>query len=216
MKKISLFVLFVLMIVNAFAQDEPVRKKFDLRFGAGWSLLGTGDLGAVNFENEFNFKFSRYFTASASFNFGRVASEREDIFTAYYVDASGNVVNSSTTVFNWPHYGTFLQGNMNIFISPFRNNRMNDLRIGAGISVYNMAEAYVQAYSSVPEDWKPVYGDYFVFWEDDKRTSFGWNIIIEDTFTIKEKFLIGVKAFTQPYMNGDINSGFMGKVGYIF
>ncbi|NPA35603.1 MAG: hypothetical protein GXO47_02025 [Chlorobi bacterium] len=215
MKKLSLFILLT-VFVNSYAQEEPARKKFDIRFGLGWSLLGTGDLGAFNFENEFNFRFSRYFTASASFSFGRVTSEREDVIIANLVDDSGNIVYSSTEILNWPHYGSFLQGNINIFISPFRNNRFNDFRIGAGISVYNMSEAYVQGYSSVPDEWRPVYGDYFVTWDDDKRTSLGWNLIIEDTFIFKEKFLIGVKAFTQPYINGDINSGFMGKLGYVF
>ncbi len=202
------------VFINTLAQEEPPRKKFDIRFGAGWSLLGTGDLGAVNFENEFNFKFSRYFTASASFNYGRVSNDRQSIATSYII--VGGKVYSSTTVNHWYHNASFLQGNINLFISPFRNNRKNDLRIGAGISLYNIAEAYVQGYRSVHEEWQPVYGEELATWEYDKRTSFGWNIIVEDTYTIKEKFLIGIKAFTQPYLNGDINSGFMGKVGYVF
>ena len=213
MKKLSLFVLLT-VIVNTYAQEEPEIKKFDIRFGAGWSLLGTGDIGAVNFENEFNFKFSRYFTTSASLNYGRVADNNYSTATSYIT--VGGKVYSSTTVIPWSHNASFLQGNVNIFISPFRNNRKNDFRVGGGISVYNIAEAYVQGYQSVPEELKPIYGESFVTWVYDKRTSFGWNIIIEDTYTIKEKFLIGVKAFTQPYTNGDINSGFMGKVGYVF
>ena len=82
--------------------------------------------------------------------------------------------------------------------------------------MYNISEAYVQGVNSVPEEDRPFYGDYIVSWESDKRTSFGWNIIIEDTYTIAGKFLVGVKAFTQPYMNGDINSGFIGKMGLVF
>ncbi len=214
MRRVVLFFL-IAGFVNVYAQDEPARKKFDIRFGAGWSLLGTGDLGAANFENEFNFKFSRYFTTSASFNYGRVDNNREVVETSTIVGPD-NLAYQRTVTEPWYHVASFLQGNINLFISPFRNNRKNDLRIGGGISVYNISESFINGYFSVPEEYKWLYGDYFVTWEYDKRTSFGWNIIIEDTYTIAGKFLVGVKAFTQPYMNGDINSGFMGKVGLVF
>jgi len=210
MRKLSLF-LMLTGLLNVHVQEEPARKKFDIRFGAGWSLLGTGDLGAANFENEFNFKFSRYFTTSASFVYGRVANDSPVVWTSYPTNGE-----PYSGVQHWYTSASFLQGNINIFISPFRNNRKNDLRIGGGISVYNIAEAYTQSYISMCEEWVPFYGEYIIGWEYDKRTSFGWNIIIEDTYTIAGKFLVGVKAFTQPYMNGDINSGFIGKIGMVF
>jgi hypothetical protein len=47
----------------------------------------------------------------------------------------------------------------------------------------------------------------------DKRTSSGINIIIEDTYSISEKYLLGLKLFTQPYFNGDLNSGILLKFG---
>ena len=49
----------------------------------------------------------------------------------------------------------------------------------------------------------------------DNRNSYGYNLIIEGTFLITERFLLGVKLFTQPYHNGDINSGALVKVGVL-
>ena len=47
----------------------------------------------------------------------------------------------------------------------------------------------------------------------DNSNSLGFNIIIENSYLITDKFLVGLKLFTQPYNNGDINSGLMSKCG---
>ena len=50
-------------------------------------------------------------------------------------------------------------------------------------------------------------------YEFDNRNSFGLNVIIENSYLLTDKFLVGLKLFTQPYSNGDINTGAMLKIG---
>jgi len=38
-------------------------------------------------------------------------------------------------------------------------------------------------------------------------------MIIENTFSISNELLLGIKLYSQPYFNGDINSGFLLKLG---
>jgi len=182
MKKYIFIVILLLGTLQLFSQEKP--KKFDFRFGTGFSLLGTGDMQTINFENEFNFKFSRYFTTSASLVYGRSNS-------GVYESAS------------------FIQGNLNIFISPFRNNRKNDFRFGGGISGYNVSDSFTsEIYNN-----GTYYGQTTV---SEKRNAFGFNIILEDSYIFPNNFLIGLKLFTQPYTNGDINSGVLLKIGVAF
>jgi hypothetical protein len=162
------------------AQDKP--KKFDIRFGIGISLLGTGDMTTINFENEINYKFSQYFSTSFSLNFGR----------------------SNSGVFETSSY---IQGNLNIFVSPFRNNKKNDFRVGSGFSIMNISDSYYfEPDCNVGTEQLSPY-------HFNRRNSYGFNIIIEDTYSINDRFLIGLKLFTQPYTNGDINSGILLKLG---
>ncbi len=121
MKNILLIAL-LLGSVSLFAQNQKPKEsgKFDIRFGVGVSILGTGDYVTLNIENELNYKINRYFTAATSLQFGR--NSKNDSF-GYF----------STT--------SFVQGNLNLFISPFTNVNNNDVRIGSGFSVYNISEA---------------------------------------------------------------------------
>ena len=181
MKKLTLIIVAVLIGFTSDAQETG--SKLDLRFGIGTSLLGTGDMITIMLENEANFKLNRYFTLS-----GGVAYAK--------------------SIFGVFDQAAFIQLNSNIFISPFRNNRKNDFRVGTGLSWYSVSDVYLSSASY--ENGQLIDADY----ELGKRNSRGFNIIIENTYTITEKFLLGVKLFTQPYKNGDINSGFMLKFGF--
>ena len=187
MKKLYI-ALLILISTSILAQNPSVKndKKFDFRFGSGWSLLGTGDYNCITFENELNYRLSRYFTTSASIGLGHSFAE---------ASSSG--------------FSAYFEGNLNIFISPFRNNRINDFRIGGGLSVYNVYDNYLQSVHYVDGIH---YKDYYTR----KETALGWTLIFEDTFAVNDKLLIGAKAFIQPFFNGDINSGFTAKVGIRF
>ena len=65
MKKLILFIL-VLVIFSLQAQNKYHR--IDDRFGT--SILGTGGMLVANLGHEVNYKLSRYFTGSFSFDYG--------------------------------------------------------------------------------------------------------------------------------------------------
>ncbi|MEM1325818.1 MAG: hypothetical protein AAGI23_07690 [Bacteroidota bacterium] len=157
----------------------------DLRLGIGFSFLGSGDLYAVMLENELNHTLNDYFTLSGNIGYGR---SNNGVFEA----------------------ASFLQGNANIFFSPLKNIRRNDLRIGGGLSYCNISDAF--QVSGLFRDG----GQELAVYALDQRTALGFNIIIENTIDLSDRFLLGIKAFTQPYLNGDINSGILMKFGVKF
>jgi hypothetical protein len=180
--KLIISLLAILFSVRAFGQENV--RKVDVRLGAGLSLLGSGDMVTFNYENELNVKLNKYFSASASINLGRSNK-------GVYETAS------------------FTQGNLNVFLSPFKNTRRFDFRFGPGFTYYNVSDAYMS--SQIWEGGVPVQTNY----RFENRNSYGYNLTIEGSFLITERFLIGVKFFTQPYHNGDINSGGMLKLGIV-
>lgn len=117
MKEIFIAVM-IFLSMNANAQN--VDPKFDFRFGVGTSLLGSGDMKTVMFENELNYFINNFFSTSLSAGYGR----------------------SNSGVFET---SSFVQGNLNIFISPFKNNNKNDFRIGTGMSYLNISDAYLES-----------------------------------------------------------------------
>lgn len=179
MKKYLTFILFII-VTQLNAQDA--NKKLDFKFGVGKSLLGTGDMRTINFENEINYKINNYFSSSFTLNFG---------YSDYGVFKTS----------------TYFQGNLNVFISPFKNNKKNDFRIGTGLSIMNVFDSYY-----IPHDDGVVLNQSSAYYFD-KRNSSGLNIIIEDTYSFKGKYLIGLKLYSQPYFNGDLNTGILLKIG---
>ena len=167
MKKTTILVIILSLIITI-SHSEEKNQKFELKFGTGSSLLGDGDMLTVLFENELNYKHNKYFTEAITIN--------------YVISHSGSFDLSS-----------LIQSNLNIFLSPFRNNRKNNFKIGGGLSIMGVTN---------------VGNRYF-----DRHTSYGYNMIIEDEFNISEKCLLGIKTFIQPYTNGDINSGIILKFG---
>ncbi|HAA10628.1 MAG TPA: hypothetical protein DCE41_02600 [Cytophagales bacterium] len=163
-------------------EEEPTPSKLDIRAGSGVAFMGSGDMLALQFENELNYRLNPYFTVAASAGFGK-----------------SDVIGDQTA--------SFLQGNTNVFVSPFRNDGYMDLRVGGGLSLYNVSHARVQAISY--ENGEIVDVDHRL----DQRSSLGFNIILEYSLAVGEKYLIGAKAFTQPYLSGDINSGLVFKAG---
>lgn len=167
--KIKFLILTVSIFLSFYLFGQEKQKKLDFRIGSGISLLGSGDLLAFNYENELNLKLNRYFSSSLSFNLGR----------------------------NNDRLASFLQGNLNIFLSPFNNVRKFDFKVGTGLTYYTISDTH------------KIEGGYKL----NKRKSLGFNMIIENTYMITDKYLIAVKLFSQPYFNSDINSGILLKLG---
>ncbi len=178
--KTLLSLLLILFCLGVYAQPNP--KKIDLRFGIGASLLGSGDVTTGMYEVEVNRKFSSYFATGVSLAFGRGSEGKYN-------------------------HASFEQSNLNFFISPFRNNRRNDFRIGAGLSYFDVSDTFLTSITHNTDNNPDVN------LETRKRKSFGCNLILENTYMINERVFLGIKAFTQPYFNGDINSGVLLKAG---
>lgn len=182
MKKSTLLLAtFIFLSLPLIGQDNS--GKIDFRAGGGISLLGTGDMLTFVFENELNYKLTRFFSSSLSIDLGR----------------------SNDGVFET---ASFTQGNFNVFISPFSNKRAIDFRLGTGLTFYNVSDAYLE--SAHYENGILVDMDHTF----ENRNSFGFNIIIESSYSLTNKVFLGIKLFTQPYFNSDINSGVMLKLGF--
>ena len=177
-----IFILLVCPIVFISAQKGS--NCIDIRIGAGGSFLSSGDMFSLSVENELNYKLNHFLAASTSLNFGK---------SDYGVFKSAS----------------FYQGNINIFLSPFKNTKQNDFRIGTGVSYWDVSNAWEE--SSIYADNRFYYT--YIF---EKNQSFGLNFIIENTYKINDHYLVGIKAFTQNYINSSKNSGIMVKVGYAF
>jgi hypothetical protein len=182
-KKYVLIVFVVLFSILMVFADEDTRK-FDFRTGLGYSFLGTGDMSGVYIENELNYKLSHYLTSSVSFGLGECFS---------------GVLRAAA----------YLQGNVNLFLSPFKNTGKYDLRVGVGLSLNKVFDIRQNYFNNIDEGVYDVYSY-------ENRSSIGYNIIIEYSYTIYDNYLIGVKLYTQPYENGDINSGISFKFGWHF
>ncbi len=179
--KTILLISAILFSLGAKGQEKE--GKLDLRVGSGVSQLGTGDMITFVYENELNYKINNYLTSSISINLGR----------------------SNYGVFETT---SFTQGNLNIYLSPFKNNKRTDFRIGTGLTRYSVSDAYVS--SRLFQNGKLIYTEYKL----ETRNSYGVNFVIERSSYITDKLLAGVKLYTQPYINGDINTGVIINLGY--
>ena len=163
----NLFLVVLLFVsIQLFSQEKPSR--FDLRIGSGVSFMGSGDVYSVGFENEFNYKLNDYFTSSASIGY--------TLGILKYVSTRHSI-----------------SGNLNMFLSPFKNVKKNDFRIGLGLSYMSQTdgETIVHWYEGTP----------YTYYEIERfmTKGFGMNIILENTYAIKDKYLVGFKLFTQLY-----------------
>ena len=200
MKK-TFFIVAVALISTAnlsAQQDSTVNllvkqdysNKFDLKIGSGLGFITWGDLLAVCFENEFNYKINKYFTVAVSFGIGRsIGTGRGE----------------------WKDHSDYLQGSVNAFVSPFRNNRRNNFRIGGGYTYINETTAYMSSASYYPPDETA----YDITYAYDQNSSHCFNVIIEDEFKITPRILIGGKLFLTGNIDSAVLWGGMIKFGVV-
>lgn len=89
----------------------------------------------------------------------------------------------------------------NIFLSPFGNNRYNNFKVGTGFSLMYVSEKY------------PIQNIYL---PPPNRVSLGYSLILENEIPLSGKYLIGVKAIVQSYLNKDIATSVFLKAGRKF
>ena len=182
MKKTIIFIISIVITLNLTAQEKT--HKFDFKIGSGLGLMGSGDLIALCFENELNYKLDNYFSTSISLGIGR------------------------SIEFNKRH-NDYLQRSLNLFISPFRNDKKNNFKIGLGYSRINETVTYLSSWYYYPD----TYIDKF---EYSGSSINAFNMIIENEYKITSRFLIGGKLFmTIGIEEGGIISGVMIKFGYV-
>ena len=180
MKKTILFAIALFITLNMNAQENT--HKFDFKIGTGLGFMGSGDLTALCFENELNYKLNNYFSTSISLGIGRSIEFIED-------------------------HNDYLQGSLNLFISPFRNDKRNNFKIGLGYTRINETSTYLS-------------GTYILLGTTMNKFDYssgsinGFNMIIENEYSITSRFLIGGKLFvTGGIDEGGIVSGGMIKLG---
>lgn len=156
--------------------------KYEVRFGVGRTILGTGDIRTTTFENEFNYKLNSFFTTAISISYGK---GDEQVFGS----------------------ASYIQGNFNLFISPFKNTKAFDFRVGSGITYYVVSDIRAE-YVGCGNGF--CIGHNYTY---ERRDSFGYNVITEVSYSINNRFSLGLKLYTQPYFIGDINSGLILKSG---
>jgi len=162
MKQICIALLISLATM---VNGQSIEPTFDFRFGIGTTKLGTGDMLTVMLENELNYFVNNFFSTSISIGYGR----------------SNFGVFESTS---------FTQGNINIYISPFRNNKKNDFRVGTGISYMNTSDTFITSVTTVNG---VVIEEQFGF---ETRSSRGMNIILENTYSITNKWVHFILSHT--------------------
>lgn len=155
--------LFFLLGVKAQSGDRD----FDVRFGLGLSNMKTDNAFILMSEYELNFKFTDYVIFGPSVVLGYHSKKSHADLPNFY------------------------QLNLNAFVSPFRNNRKNEFRIGTGLNGYMI------------DEWSNY----------ETRRAIGFNLILEDRYMINERLFVGAKLFAQPYLNGNWNSGVVLKFG---
>lgn len=153
----------------------------DVKLGLGASFLGSGDVLVGKLEGELTKKWNRFLSNSVSLGLG------------YGNDTWYSGYSRQRT------FTTHLDGN--VFLSPFGNHRGYNLKLGTGLSLMYVSDAY-----SGGNGW---YGRP----SPDRRASLGYSMIVEQEIAIGKKGLFGLKTMIQPYLNGDIATTVVLKVG---
>ncbi len=168
MKKTIISLLTFTLLLNLNAQQT--KNKFDFKFGTGIGFMGSGDMVALGFENDINYKINDYFSTGILLNYGK-----SDLGVDIHSD--------------------YIMGGLNIFFSPFKNNKNNNFKIGTGYSFLNFTNIYEKS-------WDSVNGFEYSY---RKQNTGGFNLILEDEQIICKKYIIGGKLF----LNGKISGSNM-------
>lgn len=158
-------------------------KPITMQIGAGLLLAGTGDVVCRQMETELSVKLNNYFAIAGNITFGKSVGSDFD-------------------------QSAFYQFNSNILVSPFKNSRKNDFRMGTGLSISDVTDVYDT--ERMFDNNQLVYTKAVI----DKRTSTGINFIFDYQYHASQRFVVGARLLNQQYTNGDINTGFLVRMGW--
>lgn len=179
----KLTVMLFFCFLSGFMFAQTTENKTWLRLGSGVSLLGTGDLKIHHFDMELHYKFNRFLAVNSSFTYGYGFN------------------NYSSPVTNMH------KGNLNFLFAPFSYDRNYQLEIGGGLTYHHVSSMAVTRRRYVNGEIVEIE------YQHELYRSFGYNMILENSFRINEKYRLGLKIFITPYFNGDIHSGLELKCG---
>jgi hypothetical protein len=180
------FILLSLLFLNSINGQADKAYKYTYSFGSGMSLFALGDVTMVNFENQLNYKASKYFETSISLQ--------------YYTGL--------TSYLDFASSGLAL--NLNGYFLPFKNTGSYVLKMGGGLSGLNYNGVGVLVGSWV--NGKFIVDEYNIT----NFNKLGFNIVLENSYAITKRHAIGLKMFLQGYSNLDINIGGIVKLEYQF
>jgi hypothetical protein len=189
MKTILFSFLFFFALSVAQAQDKP--STIDFKFGVGVALLGTGDYSLYRFESELTKKWHSLISSSFAFNVG----------AGYRGGTAGYLY----------HVNSY-HADLNLFLSPFGNQRRNNLKMGTGLTWIYANVTASRGSSEVYDPTNKTYTRVETFSTETRKAS-GFSMIVEDEMSIGAKYLLGVKIIVQPYTNADILSSISLKFG---
>jgi len=188
----ALITTFLLFSTFSLISQDAI-SKFDVRVGVG--LTSNNSLSAPHvLQSEVNYRFNNYIAVTGGLNFGK--------------KLDGTFLES------------FRQWNLNAFLSPLKNNKRHDIRIGGGLSSMNHTIIDVDRIVLVTAT-PPIESDNLFSEEgislgvntNSEARQIGTNAIIEYTFRINDKFSIGASHQYQSFSDEWYRTATMVKIG---
>ncbi|WP_116127555.1 hypothetical protein [Lewinella sp. IMCC34183] len=158
---------FLFIRPEASAQDH----RWDVRFGAGSTLLTLHSRVIASVEGEVNFTLNRYFTLAGSV--GAADSDAGEFSPKI----------------------TFLRSDVGVFISPFTNQRKHDFRLGVAGSYLTVDSPARSTVTTV--NGEVVHATY----ENERRGGFGGAVYVDHTYTVTDRVLLGLRLAARAYDN---------------
>ncbi len=182
MKKL-LIILLIFSSIHLFSQEKV--KKFNYQFGFGLNHFNDEENLCISFENEINYKLNKYFSNSISVSYGKDILKEKGL-----------------------HVTSYLQGSINIYFSPLKNNKKNDFKIGTGYTYIN----YNEINNFDPEINSFDLENYTLF----KNKLSLLNFIFEYNYSINNKYIIGLNSYSKfNNITQFIEVGLMLKLGVV-
>ncbi|MCB0654865.1 MAG: hypothetical protein KDC57_01950 [Saprospiraceae bacterium] len=172
--------LFILLLLSSTSSQIPL-SRWDLRIGAGASFPGIRSITPVLLENEVNYTLNDLLTTSLGIDVAWGKNQNHESLS-------------------------YLQGNLNLFVSPFKNYYRSDLRFGSGLSYWNLLTS-LYADSGTSLDQIPI--------ESYTYQYVGLNAVLEVRSIVFTKSMVGFKLLGQWYHRRIHNYAILLKYGFV-
>ncbi|MEZ7936231.1 MAG: hypothetical protein QMB99_03490 [Paludibacteraceae bacterium] len=173
MKYTILTLIWSLFVVNISAQQYS--NKFEFKIGTGIVLIEKGTYNS-SFENEIGYKLNKLLAASMAISTGRSFDSSVE-------------------------HNDYLQGGLNIFISPWKNINRNNFKLGIGYALMNRSKTNLH---NIFEESK--YCKEYIYTSNVVN---GINFILENDYKINSLFTAGGKIYLGMFERSDLTYGAM-------